>query len=65
MPFNNPYVITDDLGPVVGEFLTDSEPGAMSWPDLETANDDAEEPPTAPEAAPLRVWATHVGAGPG
>ncbi|MEU6341794.1 hypothetical protein ABZ883_12700 [Streptomyces sp. NPDC046977] len=64
LPFGAAYVPCDDLGPVVEEFLADSEPGLIAWADLDEAEGDAEPTGTEPEPAPFRVWVSSVGTSP-
>ncbi|MFF3217196.1 hypothetical protein ACFYYB_42090 [Streptomyces sp. NPDC002886] len=61
LPFGGAYTVSDDLSPIVAEFLADSEPGVVAWSDL---HEDArwEQACTEPEKAPLRVWVSRVGA---
>ncbi|MGP4050271.1 hypothetical protein, partial [Streptomyces sp. 2A115] len=62
LPFGGSYVLSDDLGRIIEEFLTDSEPGVIAWSDLVEVHNHSER--TAAEAGivPLRVWASGVGA---
>ncbi|WP_405851852.1 hypothetical protein OG361_03875 [Streptomyces sp. NBC_00090] len=60
LPFGGAYVISDDLGPVIEEFLADSEPGAMHWSGLKGVQNHSEQTTAEPEVVPIRVWASSV-----
>ncbi|WP_448317592.1 hypothetical protein [Streptomyces sp. CO7] len=63
LPFNSPYVLSDRLDPLVEEFLADSgTPGAAAWSDLTDADSPSHRTGAEPEAPPLRVWTSDVGA---
>lgn len=62
LPFGGAYVPSDDLGPIVERFLTNSEPGVITWADLGDVQDQAEQTLAKPEVAPFHVWVSSVGA---
>ncbi|MFE3270857.1 hypothetical protein [Streptomyces sp. NPDC059215] len=62
LPFGGAYVASDDLGPVVERFLSDSKPGFVSSSDLDDVQSLSEQPETEPEIMPFRVWVSVVGA---
>lgn len=61
LPFGSAYVTTDDLGAVVGGFLSDREPGLAAWSDRKAEDGQSEQTALEPEAAPFRVWVRSVG----
>ncbi|MBB6439751.1 hypothetical protein [Streptomyces candidus] len=65
LPFGGAYLISDDLGPVIEEFLADKQPGATSWSILEDVQNHAEQVAAQTELVPIQVWASSVGAAPG
>ncbi|MEW1861984.1 hypothetical protein AB0399_16695 [Streptomyces sp. NPDC088194] len=62
LPFGGAYVPSEDLGPVIEEFLSDGSPGVVSLSDLDTARGSSARTGTGPEAGPLRVWVSSIGA---
>ncbi|MFB7244300.1 hypothetical protein CW362_24215 [Streptomyces populi] len=64
LPFSAVYAASDDLAPVIEEFLTDSEPGVVTWPELDDVRNHSEQPGAAPETTPLHVWVSSVGTSP-
>ncbi|MFD4483512.1 hypothetical protein ACFWPU_46540, partial [Streptomyces sp. NPDC058471] len=62
LPFSGTYVASDDLGPVVENFLADSEPGSITWLDLDDAQSLSEQTDTEQESRPFGVWVSSVGA---
>ncbi|MGW5638185.1 hypothetical protein [Streptomyces sp. NPDC003832] len=62
LPFGGAYVLSDDLGPVIERFLTDSEPGVTAWSHLAEVHSPSEQTTAEEEIAPLRVWVSGVGA---
>lgn len=62
LPFSGAYVPSEDLGPVIEEFLSDGSPGVVSLSDLDTARGSSARTRTGPEAGPLRVWVSSIGA---
>ncbi|MGW6269132.1 hypothetical protein [Streptomyces sp. NPDC055060] len=62
LPFSGAYVSCDDLGPVVQEFLAESEPGFIAWSDLDDGRNLPEQTATEPEVRPFVVWVSSVGA---
>ncbi|MGW4489426.1 hypothetical protein ACWEOE_37025 [Amycolatopsis sp. NPDC004368] len=61
LPFGGAYVPSDDLGPIVEAFLTDSQPGVIAWADLGDVQEWAEQTGAEPEVVPFRVWVSSVG----
>lgn len=59
LPFGGAYVPSDDLGLIVEGFLSDGEPGAVAWEDLEDEQSGAV---SEAEATPFPVWVRNVGA---
>ncbi|MFJ6845289.1 hypothetical protein ACIQRE_21780 [Streptomyces griseoluteus] len=62
LPFDGAYALSDDLRPIIEGFLVDNGPGVAAWPVLEDARNSSEQTVAKPEAVPLRVWASRVGA---
>ncbi|MGW1956098.1 hypothetical protein ACWCPI_25680 [Streptomyces sp. NPDC001920] len=62
LPFGGAHVPSDDLGQIVEEFLTNSEPAVIAWADLGDVQDPAEHTLVEPESVPFRVWVSSVGA---
>ncbi|MFI6093770.1 hypothetical protein [Streptomyces sp. NPDC051218] len=62
LPFSGAYVASDDLGPIVEGFLADSEPGTITWSDLDDAQSLSEQTKTEPDIRPFDVWVSSVGA---
>ncbi|WP_330294250.1 hypothetical protein [Streptomyces sp. NBC_00503] len=62
LPFSGTYVASDDLGPVIEGFLSDSEPGSIAWSDLDDVQSASVKTGTEPEIRPLAVWVASVGA---
>ena len=62
LPFGGAYVLSDDLGPVIEGFLTDSEPGVIAWSGLAEVHNPSEQTAAEGEIVPLRVWVSSVGA---
>uniref|UniRef100_UPI001F192222 hypothetical protein n=1 Tax=Streptomyces sp. NRRL F-2747 TaxID=1463843 RepID=UPI001F192222 len=62
LPFTRTYVVSDDLGPVVEGFLADSEPGSITWSDLDDVQSVSVKTGTEPEIMPFGVWVASVGA---
>ncbi|MFH8491024.1 hypothetical protein [Streptomyces longisporoflavus] len=62
LPFSGTYVVSDDLGPIVEGFLVDSEPGSITWSDLDDAQSLSEQTKTEREIRPFGVWVSGVGA---
>jgi hypothetical protein len=61
LPFGGAYVPSDDLGPIVGDFLNDNEPGVVAWLDLVDVEGQADQAVHEPEVAPFPVWVCNVG----
>ncbi|MFH8492381.1 hypothetical protein [Streptomyces longisporoflavus] len=61
LPFNGTYVASDDLGPIIEGFLADSEPGPITWSDLDDAQSLSEHTKTEREIRPFGVWVSSVG----
>ncbi|GAA5020785.1 hypothetical protein [Streptomyces siamensis] len=61
LPFGGGYVPTGDLGAVIEGFLSDREPGAVTWSDLEGVRDRSEPTGPEPDMVPLPVWVRSVG----
>jgi hypothetical protein len=62
LPFSGAYAASHDLGPIVEGFLADSEPGFVTWSELEDAQSLSEQNETEPEIRPFGVWVSSVGA---
>ncbi|MFI5666235.1 hypothetical protein [Streptomyces sp. NPDC051704] len=61
LPFGGNYATVNDLGTIVERFMTDSEPGFISWADLDDGQSRSEGTDADPENAPLAVWVSSVG----
>ena len=61
LPFGGAYVPSEELGPIVERFLSDREPGVITWSDLDLVGDRPAPNEAAPQAARFLVWVRSVG----
>ncbi|GLW75294.1 hypothetical protein Kpho02_75910 [Kitasatospora phosalacinea] len=60
LPFGGPYHPTEELEPIVEEYLAVEEPGLVRWEELQEADDP--DGGSEPEPRPFPVWVAEVGA---
>ncbi|MGW6144533.1 hypothetical protein [Streptomyces sp. NPDC055140] len=61
LPFGGSYVRSGDLGLVIEGFLTDRQPGVITWSNLDDGQNCAEQDAAGQEVIPFPVWVTSVG----
>ena len=64
LPFGGTYVPSGDLGPIVGDFLADDDPGVITLSGSDEAPEQPENPGAEPGTTPFPVWVSSVGATP-
>lgn len=62
LPFSSSYAASDDLVPVIAGFLANSDPGVITWSDLDDVPSQLEQTKGELEVMPFRVWVSSVGA---
>ena len=60
LPFGGPYHPTEELEPIVEEYLAVEEPGLVRWEELQEVDD--RDGGSEPEPRPFPVWVAEAGA---